>query len=163
MAEHKPHQPPPAGIVTAPGHPAVMNEKSDINVRAVGKFLFGLLIAGFIIWGTLAVFWRVLAGGLSESDTRTAEFARPRELPPSPRLQVTADIDLEAWKKKEQDLLTSYGTVSNGQFRIPIDRAIELLPQRKLPARPLPAGQTTEPRKQPLSGTERNPNEPSAQ
>jgi len=59
------------------------------------------------------------------------------ELPPQPRLQIHEHIDLERKLAADQSTLNSYGWVDRnaGLVRIPIDRAIDLLAQRGLPAR----------------------------
>ncbi|MCL6508251.1 MAG: hypothetical protein K6T59_14635, partial [Bryobacteraceae bacterium] len=61
-------------------------------------------------------------------------------LPPAPRLQVDPATDLENLRKAEAAVLNSYGWVDRkaGIVRIPIDRAMEVLAERGLPARSRP-------------------------
>jgi hypothetical protein len=63
-------------------------------------------------------------------------LAQGSETPPEPRLQVTEHADLNRKRKAEEAMLTSYGWVDRpaGIVHIPIERAIELLAQRGLPA-----------------------------
>jgi hypothetical protein len=60
-----------------------------------------------------------------------------RVLPPSPRLQVAARADLQKYRDAQQEELTTYGWTDqhNGVVRIPIERAMDLIIQRGLPAR----------------------------
>jgi hypothetical protein len=60
-----------------------------------------------------------------------------RQLPPEPRLQVSPQQDLRQMRAAETAVLHSYGWVDRqaGIVRIPIERAIELLAERGLPAR----------------------------
>ena len=63
------------------------------------------------------------------------EASQPR-VPPGPRLQERPEAELLTFRLEEQDQLTSYGwvTESEGVARIPIERAIEILAERGLPA-----------------------------
>lgn len=67
----------------------------------------------------------------------------PRALPTEPRLQVMPQQDLIRFRATEERLQTTYGkpdssTVEHGPdaVRIPIDRAIDLIAERGLPATP---------------------------
>ena len=64
-------------------------------------------------------------------------MANMHRLPPEPRLQVDDAADLVQFKQAEDAILNSYGWVdpNSGQVRIPVDRAIDLLAERGLPAR----------------------------
>lgn len=59
------------------------------------------------------------------------------ELKGAPRLQLAPDVDLQAFRAREDAELNSYGWIDRtaGVVRIPIDRAMELIAQRGLPAR----------------------------
>ena len=72
------------------------------------------------------------------------EEANQPRVPPAPRLQERPENELLTFRLQEQDVLTSYGWVSEsaGVARIPIERAIEILAERGLPltaAAPAPA------------------------
>jgi hypothetical protein len=60
-----------------------------------------------------------------------------RQLPPEPRLQVSPQQDLQEMLSNELSILHAYGWVDRqaGIVRIPIERAIDLLTRRGLPAR----------------------------
>ena len=69
-----------------------------------------------------------------------------RTVPIEPRLQVQAPKELKALQAAEQEILTSYAWVNKeaGIARIPIDRAMQLVLERGLPA-PKPAAPATPP------------------
>ena len=64
-------------------------------------------------------------------------LANPEQLPPTPRLQVSSGQDLKELRAKEAAPLQGYHWVNKdlGVVGIPVERAIELLAQRGLPAR----------------------------
>lgn len=59
-----------------------------------------------------------------------------RLLPPEPRLQPTPPRDLAEFRESEERFLHSYGWINKeeGVVRIPIERAIELVATRGIPA-----------------------------
>ena len=69
-----------------------------------------------------------------------------RQLPPEPRLQVKPVEDLRQLRAAEDAQLNTYGWVDRnaGTVRIPIARALQLLAERGLPARPEPAAPPAE-------------------
>jgi hypothetical protein len=74
-------------------------------------------------------------------------FENQRELPPQPRLQPHPATDLKRYCEIEQQQLTTYGWVdqNNGLVRIPVDRAMDIVLQKGLPARP-----TSQPNQAPM-------------
>jgi hypothetical protein len=63
------------------------------------------------------------------------------DVPPLPHLQIWPARDLASFRKEEALEVSGYGWVDRGKglVRIPVDRAIEVLAERGLPARPAPA------------------------
>ncbi len=119
-------------------------EKRDIRVRP-------LVIAGTIFLTSWILVFALALGVFRYFGHRAAQLSVPpnlleqmygRQVPPEPRLQTDPLRDLHALRAAEAAALDSYGWVdrSAGIVHIPIDRAIELLAQRGLPARP-PAGE----------------------
>ena len=118
--------------------PEVRHEESDVNAWDVARFALGLM-------GLMAVALLLLAGLFKYFQSRDAQTTAPaagvavdaRKLPPMPRLQDTPVLDLQSMRAAEDQILNSYGWVDpqKGVVRIPIDRAIDLLAQRGLPAR----------------------------
>jgi hypothetical protein len=64
-------------------------------------------------------------------------FDSSRTLPPAPRLQVKPVADLDQVRAAQEELLNSYGWAdkATGTVRVPIDRAMDMLIERPLPAR----------------------------
>jgi hypothetical protein len=114
-----------------PGH-----ETRDANPRALAYFAGGL----FVILALILLFTRWLFFYLSVQQPLgppPTPFESARSLPPEPRLQVAPAEDLESYLQAQRETLNSYGWVNRetGIVRIPIDRAMELLLERGLPAR----------------------------
>jgi len=120
MEENKPR---PAG-----------HEESDADVVAVGKFAVALvlvLMASMVLLFGLFRYFQSAEGTVGVSVDPAKAF-------PQPQLERTPVVDLKEIRAAEDRLLSSYGWVEpqKGVVRIPIDRAIDLLAQRGLPARP---------------------------
>lgn len=131
--DHGEHEVPPPVVPEGglqPGH-----EDRDVNAWAVGKFAIGLVLLCILCLGVLVGFFKYLQTRLGPASPPAIDA---RHLPPEPRLQDTPVLDLKAMRDAEDKILTSYGWVdkSKGVVRIPIDKAIDLLAQRGLPARP---------------------------
>jgi hypothetical protein len=117
----------------------VHHETSDINLRGVLGFGFGLFVVAVVVhvvvWGLFSYF--------SAREARHVELEYPlavtqaAKTPPEPRLQVNPRQDLRDLRDQEDQILGSYGWVDKnaGTVRIPIDEAIRLTLQRGLPAR----------------------------
>jgi len=134
MAEmHLPH---------AAGHeenPEVHHEGSDVNVRGIFAFAFGLLVTAVVIHLLVYVLFRYFTA--REAHAVPAEFplavAAGPQLPPEPRLQTSPRQDLNDLRAVEEQVLTTYGWVDKnaGVVRIPIEQAMKLMVERGLPAR----------------------------
>ncbi len=120
--------------------PEVKHEESDVNVWAVGRFAIALIL---VCIAALLLLAGLLKYFLSQEPQATLPqpFAGlnvdARRLPPEPRLQSAPILDLEEMRAAEDKIQNSYGWIDQqkGITRIPIDRAIDLLAQRGLPAR----------------------------
>jgi hypothetical protein len=112
------------------------HQTSDINVRVVTRAAIGLMISVIAVYvtvgGLFSLFKRQYRSVSAPSGITT--FGR---LPPAPRLQTNPTSDLQQLLAAENAKLNSYGWIdkSAGVIRIPIDRAMDLLAQRGLPAR----------------------------
>jgi hypothetical protein len=74
-------------------------------------------------------------GPRSQQQIRSA-VARTAPAFPEPRLQLSPPADMAAFRAREEAELSTYGWVNktSGIVRIPIQRAMEILAQRGLPA-----------------------------
>lgn len=122
------HNTPPNGR----GH-----EESDANVSALAKYGIGLTV----IFALVLVLMLMLRGFFATQTRRATPPASPlaaqRQAPPAPLLQVTPEKDLLQVRATEDSILHTYGKVTSDAsvVRLPIERAMELVAQRGLPAR----------------------------
>lgn len=110
------------------------HEHQDINAKTVALFGGGLLLTvGVVLLFMIAL----LAYFASRPAGSVGPLAGMRVEPPEPRLQVSPPQDLQKMRESEDALLYNYGWVDRkaGVVRIPIDRAMELIVERGLPAR----------------------------
>jgi hypothetical protein len=124
----------------AGNHKQVGHEERDVNIRAITKFGIGLsitIIASlFILWGLFSFFNKRIE---AEFPVKPEERNQPVEVkvPPQPRLQSNPRTDLRAVRESEDQLIHHYSWIDKdkGVVRIPVERAMEILAQRGLPAR----------------------------
>jgi hypothetical protein len=119
--------------------PENRHEHRDINVFVLGKFAIGLIIVSIFCVGLVAGIFQYLLhreGGPALSRTESP-VQDARRLPPEPRLEETPAADLQEMRAAEEKLQTTYGWLDQqaGTVRLPIDRAMDLVVQRGLPAR----------------------------
>ncbi len=135
---------------TSPGH-----ELKDFRPKTIVLFAIALsAVILVVLLVSYALLWR-FADIQARSQTPPSPLASTRPPAPGPRLQVNPAKDIQEMRAAEDATLDSYGWVNPkaGTVRIPIDRAIDLLAQRGLPARP-----TTEEQKR-ETGSEEQPNQ----
>jgi hypothetical protein len=113
-------------------------ERSDVDIRAISKFgiaLALLCIASlFLVIGVFR-FFKLREEALQVNPAIPSDA---RRLPPEPRLQSTPILDLKAVRTAEDQILHGYAWIDpdHGVVRIPIEKAMDLLAGRGLPARP---------------------------
>jgi hypothetical protein len=121
-----------------PGPPALLHETRDANVWGIFAFGAGLFVTGLVVsllvWLLFRYFSTVETRG-SAPQYRLA--AQQPSLPPEPRLQTHPREDLLELRQHEDEILNSYGWVDKnaGIVRIPIDEAMRLTVERRLPSR----------------------------
>lgn len=121
----------PKPLIATPGY-----ETRDVNTRAITYF--GVVLFLVIAFSFVGMRW--LFGYFSTTQQlgpAASPFNNSRTLPPAPRLQVQPVGDLNQVRQSQDELLHSYGWVDrpNGKVHIPIERAMDLIVERKLPAR----------------------------
>ncbi len=128
-----------AGKVPTPGH-----ELSDLTPRSIAIFL--VVLAAMIVGVLVVSVWihDYSASRLARTEAPPSPVAKPAA-PPGPRLQVFAPKDMQEFRAGEDAILKNYGWVDReaGVIRMPIDRAMQLLLERGLPA----AGKKSQPAK----------------
>lgn len=140
-------------------------EKRDANIRSLLQFAFWLFLVLVIV--LLGMKWTFSYFAKSQPlGPPASPFENARVLPPQPRLQPEPRADLKNYCETQEQQLNSYGWVDqhNQVVRIPIDRAMDLVLQRGLPARPpgeppanLPPAMTAEASKAPPAIGEQGP------
>ena len=118
---------------------AAGHETSDANVRAIVAVGIGLVaLLGIVLVALTALEASYTQRPLSLTAPPGLEPLPTPQLPPEPRLETEPGQQLSQYRAQQEQRLSSYGWVDrpNGIVHIPIDRAIEVLAQRGLPARP---------------------------
>jgi hypothetical protein len=93
----------------------------------LASLLLGLLLSVVVVWWLYGVF----------GANRPAVRPSPAQVPPEPRIQSAPLVDLWHIRAHEDAVLGTYGWVDKqaGTVRIPIERAMDILAERGLPAR----------------------------
>jgi hypothetical protein len=113
-------------------------ERRDADIRALAQFGFWLAVLLVAILFSMRWTYEFFAKVEPTGPPATPVMSENgRVLPPSPRLQVAARAELQKYRDAQQEELTTYGWTDqhNGAVRIPIDRAMDLIIVRGLPAR----------------------------
>src|ERR1051325_1528701 len=122
------------------------HELSDLSPKHIALFGIGLAVTvAAALWVGAALFQHY-SGIQIEREPPPTPVASSREPPPGPRLLANPSQDLQTMRAGEEFILKNYGWIDRqkGIVRIPIDRAIDMLAQKGLPARAEPnAGQKT--------------------
>ena len=124
----------------------VGHEADDINpgrVVLVALALAATIVVVLVVSYTIFQYFHV-------DETRTRPAPSPlsytREPTPEPRLEVKPGEELKTVRAQEDAILKSYGWVDpdKGIVHIPIDRAIEIVAERGLPARAAKSAEATD-------------------
>ena len=125
---------------------AVRYETSDVQVAKVVRAGVGLIAIVAVFFALMWMFEGVLLRSVDTAEAPRHPLASTlaRTEPPAPRLQPDPRADLLALRAQEDAVLNNYAWVdkSRGMVRVPIDRAMQILAERGLPARAVSAGET---------------------
>lgn len=114
---------------------AVTQEQRDVSIPALAKFGVALvalgLLANLVVWGM----FNQLSKNAARSQSPPPPMFNGQQLPPEPRLQgapghqASAPEDLREMRRREDEILGSYGWVDqpNGIVHIPIQDAKKLI------------------------------------
>ena len=112
-------------------------ELSDLRPGYIAFFGIGLSVVLVIsvVIASLIVHYKTVQH--ARQDTPIPRLAQEREATPGPRLQVDAHSELRQMRAAEDAALNRYEWVdkSSGSVRIPIERAMEIVAKKGLPAR----------------------------
>lgn len=111
-------------------------ERKDLSPRAIALFGVALSIVIVLSAGIVTLFQLYAGSRFARRQAPRPPLAVTREAT-EPRLQVNAPSELRTVREAEDRILNSYGWVDpQGEtVRIPIERAMEILAQKGLPAR----------------------------
>ena len=138
-----------------PVNPEIRYEHSDINAWRVALAGAGILLGTWIFVSLLYFYYDALAKHRAATTAiLPARAANQVLVPPEPRLEVSPPRDLAAMRAREDVQLNGYHWVDKqqGVVSIPIERAMELIAQRGIPAQKAPPNMTSGP---PLAGSRR--------
>ena len=125
----------------------VLFDKTDLSSRGVMGFLvalgISLVLIHVILWGVYKYMSRTeVQAAPTENPIRTSDQQMrraggdPQVLFPAPRLQPDPVADMNRFRVREDELLSTYGPAGEGRARIPIAQAMEIVAQTGLPTRP---------------------------
>jgi len=111
--------------------------RSDVNIQAIALFGAGLIVLAVGVHFFLGALMNVYSDRQASMVGSTRPLSDTLSKASEPQLQVVPADELRVLRSTEETVLNSYGWVDRkaGVVRIPIDRAIDLLTQRGLPAR----------------------------
>jgi hypothetical protein len=131
--------PPTGPDVGSRPDPTLGHEERDIAVRPIALTIAGLLVVVIAVFVFIQILLNVLAGVQSRRSAAPSPLAGAYGMkePPAPRLQTDPVADLQELRARDQALLSGYAWVDRdgGVVRLPIERAIDVLAARGLPAR----------------------------
>jgi hypothetical protein len=128
----------------------VQFEREDLNPGGIFAFLVGLAIVGILIHVILYGAFHYLdqyskthqppQSPLVKAVNGDTRVGTPQDADkfPQPRLEINERYEFTPELMKEEEVLETYGWVDqkSGTVHIPVERAMELLAQRGLPAAP---------------------------
>ncbi len=121
--------------VASNGH---THEKSDASTRPIFRFVAGLAVFVAVAMFVMALLYGYFTKRETALDTPLSPLAKEAPVKSSgPQLQPNPRTELETLHRGEDAQLNGYGWVDQpqGLVRIPIERAMELVAERGLPAR----------------------------
>lgn len=116
---------------------AAGHELRDLSPKVIALFALSLaLLLGVVVLVTYFLNEHYTIVQL-RTQAPPSPLSAARKPTPEPRLAVTPGEDVKTLRAAEDSMLKSYGWIDRqkGIVRIPVDRAIEILAQRGLPAR----------------------------
>jgi hypothetical protein len=125
-------------------------ERQDMTAQSVFAFLISLAVGGvlvyFVIWGLYHFMdarqrsHQPPQGPLVKQVETDTRIVLPEEITkfPQPRLERNERVEINDFRLKEEQTLSTYGWVDEkaGVIHIPIERAMQLVAQRGLPTVP---------------------------
>jgi hypothetical protein len=129
---------------------AIPVQTDGVNFRGIIWFLVVIFVTTFVCQGLVAGIFKYFEYDADKTDVGRAPLAAQARMPeikdgavlagtpmPEPYLLADDPAPLAAFRAEEETLLTTYGVADKNAdtYRIPIERAKELLLKQGLPAR----------------------------
>jgi len=113
------------------------HEEYEVSLRPIVTFGLGLVVITGLVLVLLSWLFSAFATRQARREVPPSPLASVQQLPPEPRLQIAPAQELQQLRAAEDAILHSYGWVDQtaGIVHMPIERAMELLAERGLPAR----------------------------
>jgi hypothetical protein len=117
--------------------PRQRHEERDVNIWAIGKIGIALVLTTiasiFIVFGV----FRYLQVQYQKNPPKVFDIRDARQLPPEPRLVPNEPENLQEMRTAEDEILNGYSWSDQQHtlVKIPIDKAIDKLLAKGLPAR----------------------------
>lgn len=121
----------------AEGHNIVGHEESTVDLKPIIIFAIIMVIVTLFSFAAMGFLLDFLRLNQKRNDVPLSLLANPNQMPPAPRLQVSPSQDLKQMRQTTNVVLNSYHWVDKdaGVVGIPVDRAIQILAEKGLPAR----------------------------
>lgn len=118
------------------------HEGRDVQIKPLVMLGIGLIVVTVGVLVLMDWTFDVLSARRAQQDVPPSPLAETSLPFPEPRLQIAPAQELRNLRAAEDAVLSSYDWVdrANGIVRIPIERAIDLLVERGLPARDINPG-----------------------
>jgi hypothetical protein len=132
---------PPHGAHGSEASPGAGYEQRDASIPALLKFGFWMAVVIVVTMFAMKYTFNYLdRTQTASSPTAATAFAKPRELPPSPRLQAEPRQELKDYCEAQERELNTYGWVDQRLrvVHIPISQAMDLVLKNGLPIRTNP-------------------------
>lgn len=115
-------------------------ETTDAQVRPLVVFGASLVVMTLAVLVLSRVMVADLNSRADRSDAAEAPLAWPTEPPPGPHLQADPQAEMRAFRAAQEARLSRYDWVDRdaGIVQVPLERALELVVERGLPARQPP-------------------------
>jgi hypothetical protein len=119
------------------GHPIVGHEENLVQLQPVIIFAVILVVVSIFSFAASWFMLDLLRLNQTTYDAPLSPLASLNPLPPAPRLQVSPNQDLKQVLQTEDAILSAYRWIDKdaGIVGIPVERAIQILAKRGLPAR----------------------------
>lgn len=110
-------------------------EKSDAEIKVVIQFLAGLAVLLVVVMLLMTGFYDFLEFKFGRTDAEVSPLVDMKQIPPSPRLQANPAEELVLVRGWEEERLNTYRWIDEemGTFRIPIERAMQIISEIGLP------------------------------